>query len=172
VGVFLVIGVVGVVILLLSLLVGDFFDGVFDAFDFDAGGFLSGPALGAFLAAFGFGAAVIDYNTDWGVGASALGGVVIGAGIGAIVGLASRSLMHMPTDATVRATDLVGATATVITRIPENGFGEVTLVHAGQFMKLSARADGTLGEGTPVVVTTVLSSTSVVVAPTRSAAQA
>jgi hypothetical protein len=166
VSVFIVVGVVGLVLLLVSLLLGDVLDGVFDALDLDTGGYLSGPAIGAFLAAFGFGAAVISYNTDWGTGGSALGGLGVGAVIGGVVGLATRSLINMPTDAPVRAADLVGANATVVTRIPEKGFGEVTLVYAGQFMKLAARADGSLGEGTPVVVTSVLSSTSVVVMPT------
>jgi hypothetical protein len=73
----------------------------------------------------------------------------------------------MPTDPTLKAADLVGATATVVTRIPDTGFGEVTLVYGGHFLKLSARADGGgVKEGTPVVVTAVLSSTSVVVVPT------
>ena len=163
--IFIVLGIVGVGLLLVSLLLGDLFDGIADIFDFDAGGYLSGPAIGAFLGAFGFGAALIDQNTDAGTGTAALGGVVVGVVVGGIVGVVPRSLMHMPTDPTPRAADLVGAQATVVTRIPEQGFGEVTLVQAGQFMKLAARADGIVREGTPVVVTAVLSSTSVVVSP-------
>ena len=164
-GVFLVIGGIGLVLLLGSLILGDLLDGVLDSLDFDAGGYISGPALGAFLASFGFGAAVIHYNTDWNAGASALGGVVVGVVVGGIVAVVTRALMKLPTDATPRAADLAGSSGTVVTRIPEGGFGEITLVHAGQFMKLAARADGSLREGTPVVVVSVLSSTSVVVAP-------
>jgi hypothetical protein len=166
VSVFIIVGVVGLLLLLVSLFLGDVLDGALDFLDLDTGGFLSGPAIGAFLAAFGFGAAVISYNSDWGTGASALGGVGVGFVIGGVVGMATRGLMRMPTDAPLRAADLVGANGTVVTRIPETGFGEITLVHAGQFMKLSARADGSLREGTPVIVTSVLSSTSVVVMPT------
>jgi hypothetical protein len=165
VSVFIVIGVVGLVLLVASLVLGDLIDGVADVLDFDAGGYLSGPAIGAFLGAFGFGAAIIDQNTDWGAGGSTLGGLASGFAVGGLVGFVTRSLINMPTDAPLRAADLLCSTATVVTRIPEHGFGEVTLVHAGQFMKLSARADGTVREGTAVVVTSVLSSTSVVVAP-------
>jgi hypothetical protein len=43
--------------------------------------------------------------------------------------------------------------------------GEITLVQSGQLMKLGARADEILSEGTPVVVVAVLSSTSVKVQP-------
>ena len=78
-------------------------------------------------------------------------GVCVGVAVGAIVGVVTRSLMHMPTDATPRAADLLGAKATVVTRIPERGFGEVTLVQGGHFMKLAARADGSVREGTAVI---------------------
>jgi hypothetical protein len=163
--VFIVIGIVGLGLLLISLILGDLFDGLADLFDFDAGGYLSGPAIGAFLGAFGFGAALIDYNTDLGTGGSAAGGVAIGLVVGGLVGVVTKSLINMPTDPTPRAADLVGAKATVVTRIPDSGFGEVTLVQGGHFMKLAARADGSVREGTPVVVTGVLSSTSVTVSP-------
>lgn len=165
--IFIVLGVVGVVLLLASLLLGDIFDGLSDALDFDGGGYLSGPAIGAFLGAFGFGAALIHSNTDVGVGGSALGGLAVGAAVGGIVGVVTHSLMNLSTDPTPRAADLLGARATVVTRIPEQGFGEVTLVQGGHFMKLSARADGSVREGTPVIVTAVLSSTSVTVSPAR-----
>lgn len=166
--VFVVVGVVGLLLLLTSLLLGDLLEGVADVFDFDGGAYLSGPAIGGFLAAFGFGAAVIDYNTDWGSGGSALGGVGAGVVMGGVVGLVTRSLMHTPTDESTRAADLLGGRATVVTRIPEQGYGEVSLVHAGHLMKLSARAGASLPEGTDVVITSVVSPTSVVVAPHES----
>ena len=55
----------------------------------------------------------------------------------------------------------VGARATVVTRIPADGMGEITLVQSGQVMKLGARADGVVHEGATVVVVGVLSSTAV-----------
>jgi hypothetical protein len=159
--IFFVVGVIGTLLLLSTLLLGDLFDSIFDSLEIDAGGFISGPAIGAFLASFGFGAALIEANTDWSTGAAALGGIGIGAVIGAIVGMVSRTLMKMPTDPTPRTSDLIGARATVITRIPADGMGEITLVQSGQVMKLGARADGVVHEGTTVVVVGVLSSTAV-----------
>jgi membrane protein implicated in regulation of membrane protease activity len=159
--IFFVVGVIGTVLLLATLLLGDLFDSVFDAIDLDAGGFISGPAIGAFLASFGFGAALIESNTDWSRGASAAGGIGIGAVIGLLVGLVSRSLMRIETDPTPRTADLVGARATVVTRIPANGMGEITVTLGGQVMKLGARADDVVHEGTTVEVVGVLSSTAV-----------
>jgi len=164
--IFFAVGFIGIVLLLAALVLGDLFESVFDTFDFDAGGFISGPAIGAFLASFGFGAALIEANSDWSTGAAAVGGLAIGAVIGALVGLVTRSLMRIQTDPTPRAADLLGARGTVVTRIPIDGLGEITLVQSGQVMKLGARADETVHEGTPVVVIAVLSSTSVKVRPT------
>jgi hypothetical protein len=50
-----------------------------------------------------------------------------------------------------------------VTRIPDAGLGEVSLVHLGQRMKLNARADGAIPAGTSVVVTAVTSASSVMV---------
>ena len=165
--IFFVVGFVGIALLLLTLLLGDLFDSIFDTVEFDAGGFISGPAIGAFLAAFGFGAALIESNSDWSRGAAAVGGLAIGGVIGALVGIVTRSLMRLQTDATPRSADLIGIRGTVVTRIPSEGMGEITLVQSGQVMKLAARADESLSEGTPVVVIAVLSSTAVKVQPSR-----
>jgi membrane protein implicated in regulation of membrane protease activity len=165
--IFFIVGFIGIVLLLAALVLGDLFDSIFDTFDFDAGGFISGPAIGAFLAAFGFGAALIESNSDWSRGASALGGLAIGGAVGALVGVVTRSLMRIETDPTPRSADLIGIHGTVVTRIPTGGMGEITLVQSGQLMKLAARSDEILHEGTPVVVVAVLSSTSVKVQPSN-----
>jgi membrane-bound ClpP family serine protease len=47
---------------------------------------------------------------------------------------------------------LVGALGTVVTRIPDEGVGEVTLTTAGQRLKLEARAENPIRTGTTVVV--------------------
>lgn len=161
---FLIIGAVGLVLLLASLVLGEVLDGMFESLELDfAGGFLSGPVIGAFLAAFGFGAALIMYAADVGAGPGALGGLASGIAVGGLAGVVTRSLMTMPTDDAVRTSDLVGKTATVVTRIPETGVGEVTLVHQGQFMKLAARASNPISSGQSVTVTAVTSPSSVVV---------
>jgi membrane protein implicated in regulation of membrane protease activity len=166
---FLIIGAVGLGVVLLSLLLGEVLGGVFETFDADAGGgLLSGPVIGSFLAAFGFGAALVMYATGIGAAGGALSGLASGLVIGGLALWMMRSLIQMPTDAPVRTGDLVGRTATVVTRIPADGLGEVTLSHSGQLMKLSARAAQPIPAGTTVVVTTVLSSSSVLVRPADS----
>jgi hypothetical protein len=165
VAIFLIIGAVGLGLVVFSLLLGEIFGDLFG--DLDAGGFLSTPAIGSFLAAFGFGAALILYGTNAGSAVAALGGLGSGVVVGGIAGFFTRSLMNMPTDASVRSSDMTGLTGTVITRIPEEGLGEVSISFHGQLMKLSARSSAAVSAGTPVKVTAVISPSSVVVEPVR-----
>lgn len=163
---FLIIGAVGLGIIVAALVLGEVLDGVFEAVDADVGGgVFSTPVLGAFLAAFGFGGALIIYTADTGVVAAAFGGLASGIVVGGIALLIVRSLVNMPTDENVRTVDMVGVTGTVVTRIRAGGLGEVTVRHAGHLLKLSARSDEEILAGTPVVITAVLSSSSVLVAP-------
>jgi membrane protein implicated in regulation of membrane protease activity len=148
---------------LFSLIVGEIFGDLFG--DFDAGGFLSGPAVGAFLAAFGFGASLILSSTAASSAVAALGGLGSGVVVGGIAGFFTRSLMNMPTDASVRSRDMTGLKGMVITRIPEDGLGEVSVSFHGQLMKVSARSSAAVSAGTPVTVTFVISPSSVVVEP-------
>lgn len=165
---FLVIGGVGVLVVVASL-VFDFAEGLFGALDIDTGsGLFSVPVIGSFLAAFGFGGAITmsaagDDLAAGLVGAFA-GGVAMGAGAFAI----TRALMRMPTDDNVRLGDLVGKTAVVVTRIPEAGLGEISLVHLGQRMKLHARAEQPVPNGANVVITAITSASSVLVEPEES----
>jgi membrane protein implicated in regulation of membrane protease activity len=162
---FIVIGSVGLAIVLGSLILGDILDGIFSAFDLDfGGGILSGPVLGSFLASFGFGAALIMISTGAGATAGAFGGLASGAVVGGVALVMMRQLMNMPTDSPMDAADLVGATGNVITRIPAEGFGEVTIRHLGQPQKLNARALEPIEAGASVQVTAVLSTSSVMVA--------
>jgi membrane protein implicated in regulation of membrane protease activity len=161
---FIVIGAVGLAVVILSLLLGDIFDGLFDAFDVEfGGGIFSAPVLGSFLASFGFGAALIMFSTGASATTGALGGLASGAVVGGVALVMMRNLMNMPTDASMDTADLVGSSGTVITRIPASGFGEVTVRHLGQLQKLNARAAEPIDAGTPVTVTAVLSTSSVMV---------
>ena len=65
----------------------------------------------------------------------------------------------------MRSGDLPGRVGTVISAIPEGGFGEVSVMVAGHITKLNARAATALPAGTPVTVRAVLSATSVMVEP-------
>jgi len=160
---YIVIGSIGLGLLVISMAVGEIFDSVFDAFDIDGGGILSTPVIGAFLAAFGFGAALIIYTADPGPGVSALGGLASGLSVGAVALFMTKSLMNMPTDERVSSSGLAGRTGTVVTRIPAEGYGEVTVSYAGHSMKVNARAPEPIAAGTRILVTDVLSSSSVVV---------
>ncbi|MBM6402040.1 hypothetical protein [Phycicoccus sonneratiae] len=156
----LVIGGVGILLLLVSLVLGDLVDGVLDSVGPDA---LSGLAVAGFLAAFGFvGALVLDAGASSTV--AILAGLVAGVAAGAGAGYASTRLMRGGDEATVRPARLVGLTGTVVEPVPVDGYGMVSVVAAGHITRLNARSDEPLGSGTAVVVTAVLSPTSVKVA--------
>lgn len=161
---FLVIGGVGLALLLLSLLLGEIFEGLLGGFDVDGGGgVLSGPVLGAFLASFGFGAALIMYSTGASTSMGALGGLASGIVVGGLSLVMMRTLVNMPTDETVSTRGLEGSEGIVITTVPEEGYGEVTLRHHGEQRKYNARGDERLTAGTRVRVTAVLSASAVLV---------
>lgn len=156
---FLILGSVGVVLLLITLLLGDFLDGVLDF----GGDLVSGPALAGFLGAFGFGGA-LAMEAGASTGLAAVVGLAVGAVIGLGAGWGSAQLKKGGDESTVRTGSLVGRPATVVTTIPEGGFGTVSIVAAGHITSLNARSPETLAAGTPVVITAVLSATSVAVA--------
>ena len=154
---FVILGSLGLVVLVLSLLLSDAVDGVLDL-----PGDLTLPALAAGLAAFGLG------------GALALGplglllALVVGTAAAGTVGVAAtaatRSILGRD-QPPVRSSDLYGVFGTVVTRIPDGGYGEVVVPQGGSRVKLAAKAGQALASGTSVYVTEVLSATSVVVAP-------
>jgi membrane protein implicated in regulation of membrane protease activity len=167
--VFTVIGAVGLLIVLATLVVGELLDGLFGALDIDAGGgVFSAPVIGSFLAAFGFGAALIMTSTRADATLAALGGLASGLVVGGLALVMMRTLMRMPTDETVTTRGLEGTPGVVITAVPAQGYGEVTIRHHGEQRKYNAMADEELPAGTRVQVTAVLSPSAVVVAPVAS----
>lgn len=157
---FLLIGAFGIGLLVISLIVGDLLDGFLDF----GGDFFSSAALAGFLGAFGFGGALALDLAD-SLGIAIVTGVVAGLVVGAGAGWASYQLKQGGDEANVRTGDLTGASATVISAIPADGFGEVSVVAAGHITKLNARSSTPLAAGTPVTITAVLSATSVLVEP-------
>ena len=157
---FIVIGGVGLALLLLSMVAGEFLDGMFEAIESDL---FSGTAIGAFLAAFGsVGLLVVQsLGTAAAIVAGLIGGLLIGGGVIAV----TRALRKGGDEDTVRTSSLAGAHGAVITDIPADGFGQVSVTVAGHITRLSARAAHPLTAGTRVTVTDVLSSTAVHVAP-------
>jgi membrane protein implicated in regulation of membrane protease activity len=159
---YLVIGLVGLVLLTVSLVAGDLLDGAFDALAAD---WFSSAVIAGFVSAFGFGGALAA-----GLGAPTLVtvgvGVVAGVLFGWFASWLTRAVKGGGSGETVQAADTVGYDATVVTDIPAGGFGVVRVHVNGQTLRLNARAESELGAGTPAHVTGVLSPTAVTVAPT------
>jgi membrane-bound ClpP family serine protease len=158
---FLVIGVVGLVVLGISLVVGDLFDGAFDAL---AGDVFSSAVLGAFVAATGFGGAAAQAAGAPGLVAVPVG-LVAGVGFGWFAYWLTRLIRDGGSDATITIDDTIGRDGRVVTGIPADGFGVVNILVGGHTLRLNARCDQPLDPGTEVHVTSVLSPTAVTVAP-------
>lgn len=156
---FLVIGGVGLALLFVSFVAGEFLHGVFSVFDSDL---VSTSAVAGFVAAFGFTGALVvpGLGVGWAIGA----GLAAGLGVAAGVGTLTKMLMKGGDEATVRREHLVGLTGSVITAIPGGGFGQVNVTVAGHITVLNARSEGPIPAGTAVSVVAVLSPTSVQVA--------
>jgi len=157
--IFLIIGIVGALLLLVSVLL----DGIFEFFDFGDGP-LSLTTIAAFTSIFGF-AAFAATGAGLSTGASA----TIGAVAGLIGGLAawwlSRLIRGAESNAAVSEGDLVGSEASVVLAIPAGGLGEVALVRHGERVSLSASADIAIARGARVRIAQTLTSTSVRVEP-------
>ena len=158
--IFLILGVVGIAVLLVSLILGDLLDSAlhFDGLDSEV---FSTSVIAAFIGAFGFGGVAVQEFTDslW---LASLIGMVAGflAGWGAVV--LTRWLKRAETGQALRSDHLIGAEARVITDIPEDGFGEIRIgTH-----KCAAKAELPIPAGTLVWVSGVLSPTAVEVRPT------
>jgi membrane protein implicated in regulation of membrane protease activity len=164
--VFLVIGGIGVLVLAVSLLGGEFlhFGGV------DGGGAWSVEAISGFAGAFGFVGAIVNELLAGVTSAAPV--LAVTAGIAAALPMAylalrlSKAARNMRTDATPTRSDLVGSLGVVVTSIPAQGYGEVRIRLGGQPVKLNARADQPIPMGAHVFVVEAPSDTSVVVEET------
>lgn len=166
---YLLIGGLGLALLLVSLVLGDLFDGLLDgAGDVLGSDVFSSAVLGGFTAALGFGGALAEA-----LGAPLLVsvpvGVVSGVVFGGFAAWLTRLLRTGNTEGTVRSSDAVGQEAQVLTGIPADGFGQVKVRLRGHEVRLNARLDSDhplpVEAGTTVTVTGLLSPTAVTVAP-------
>jgi membrane protein implicated in regulation of membrane protease activity len=159
--VFLVVGAVGVLLLLVALVVGDVLDGAFEGL---SAGFFSTEAIAGFLGALGFGGAIALEVT----GSTSLA-VVIGVVLGVLLGwLAARASTFLRGDGkgdTVRTSDMLEKIGSVVSAIPDGGFGVVSLSVGGHITRLNARSSVAVPAGTQVSVTQVISPTAVQVEP-------
>ncbi|MDQ0831415.1 membrane protein implicated in regulation of membrane protease activity [Streptomyces achromogenes] len=169
-GWFLGLGIVGVVLLVLSLV----FDGVLERL-FDGVGVLDGlfdgllslPVIAGFVSMLGFSGAIAMGATGVGaVGATAIG-VPAGLVTGWLAYRLSRMLLRDDSGAAPRDEDLIGAPGSVVTAIPADGYGEVLVHLAGQPVKLSAKSPAPVAQGAEVWVEGTLSQTAVSVRPVR-----
>ena len=127
---FAIIGGIGFVFLLVSLVVGDIFEAV--GFDLDAGdsgldfGFLDSRVLAVFITAFGgFGA--IGVQIGFGAIGSSLIGLLGGVIFGGIVSLFGRFLIGQQASSSVTDDDLIGKTAQVAVGIRQGQVGQISV---------------------------------------------
>jgi membrane protein implicated in regulation of membrane protease activity len=168
---FLVVGGLGVLVLLVSLLVGEI--GELGLGDVDADGPFSLPALAALVGGVGFGGLAATALLPDALPPTLTVLLALAAGLVVAVPLAwgavrlSRALRTMPTQETLTRHHLLGAQGVVVSAVPSPGFGEVRLSVAGQQLKFSARSEVPLPAGTPVYVVDSLSDTAVEVVSTE-----
>ena len=163
---FLVVGGAGLLVLVLSLVVGEIGE-----FGGDVDGPFSVPAIAAFLGGIGFGGAAAsallpDLPGVATVLLSLLAGLVVALPLAAGALRLSASLRDMPTEPTLTDDRLLGTQGVVVSAVPAGGFGEVRLSVGGQQLKYSARSEAALPAGTPVYVVDTPSPTSVEVVST------
>lgn len=158
---FVIIGAVGALLLVISLVFDDVLDGLLPEADL-----LSLPAIAAAMVAFGFGTAILADQIGFPTGAAMGGGAIVAVLAAAGAVRASRAAIGMATDATPTANDLLGATGRVIIEVPAGATGQVLVRLGGQPVKLTAvtgPTGPTLATGTEIVVVSVESSTKVTV---------
>jgi membrane protein implicated in regulation of membrane protease activity len=159
---FLLIGAVGVALLLVALVVGDLLEGVVEGLG--GGGLFSTEALAGFLGALGFGGAITLGLTESSTLAWVVG-VALGIGLGALAGWASKKLHEGDHTGATSTHDLVEQIGQVVSDIPAEGYGVVSLSKAGHLTRVNARSSTPVPAGTTVTVVSILSPTAVQVEP-------
>lgn len=167
-GWFLGLGIAGIVLLALSLVFDGVLEGLFDGVGVLDGlfdGLLSLPVIAGFVSMLGF-SGVIAMGT---MGVGAVGATAIGTPAGLATGWLvyrlSRVLLGDRSGAAPRDEDLLGASGSVVTAIPADGYGEVLVNLAGQRVKLAAKSPAPVARGAEVWVEGTLSQTAVFVRP-------
>ena len=153
---FVVIGAIGAVLLVSTLLFDDVIDELIPGL-----AFVSGPVIGAFLAAFGLFGWFLDDGVDTPTAVAVAAAIGGGALFGGLTFRFTRALMDQPTDATPTTASLVGKPGKVVTPIRAGGLGEVLVTLGGAATKYTATADDDVAVGTAVVVIAVESPTKV-----------
>ena len=161
---FLGLGMVGVVLLVLSLVLDGLLEGLLDGVDALDGlvdGWLSLPVVAGFVSMLGFSGAIVMGTTGLGAPGAAAIGVPAGIGTGWLAYRLGRALMSDRSGAAPRDDDLIGVAGSVVTAIPADGYGEVLVRRSGQPVKLAARSAVPVARGAQVWVEEALSQTAV-----------
>ncbi|MEV8548061.1 hypothetical protein [Streptomyces sp. NPDC051572] len=165
---FLGLGIVGIVLLILSLIFDGVLEGLFGGVGVLGGlfdGLLAIPVIAGFVSMLGFSGAITMGTTGLGaVGAVAVG-VPAGVATGWLAYRLSRALMIERSGAAPHIDDLIGASGSVVTAIPADGYGEVLVRMAGQPVKLAAKSPVPVVRGAEIWVQATLSCTAVSVRP-------
>lgn len=162
---FLVLGIVGLLVIAVSLVVGDLADGFLESL---GGDWFSTEVVGAFVSALGFtGAIAVQAGAPDGVAVAV--GVVSGVAFGAGAASLTRLVRGGATDHTPGADDVIGHGGKVVSAVPDDGYGSVEVWLGGHTLRFNARSEVPIAAGTAVHVTGVLSPSAVTVSPTWSA---
>lgn len=139
--IFLVIGGLGFLFLLISLIVGDLFDAIGFDLSLDTShdfGIFDSRVISIFLTAFGgFGA--IGASLGWGAAGGSLFGLFGGFFFGAIVFYFGKFLYSQQSSSSVSAEDLIGRTAQVIVNIKPDGLGQISCLIGEEKVEKLAR---------------------------------
>lgn len=144
--IFAIIGGVGFVFLLASLVLGDIFEMFGGAADLggDSGvdfGFLDSRVLAVFITAFGgFGA--IGVQMGYGAAASSAIGLLGGVIFALVVSLFGRFLIGQQASSSVTDDDLIGKTAQVTVAIKPGEIGQITVRIGDERVEKIARSQG------------------------------
>ena len=143
--IFLVIGAVGLLILLISLVVGDLFEAFGFDFSLDAShdfGIFDSRVIAVFLTAFGgFGA--IGATLGYGAVGGSLSGLLGGIALGAIVFYFGKLLYSQQSSSSVSNEHLIGREAQVVVGIKPGALGQISCrVGEERIEKLARTASG------------------------------
>lgn len=166
---FAIIGGLGFVFLLISLVVGDVFEAV--GFDLNGGidagldfGLLDSRVIAVFITAFG-GFGVIGAQMGFGAVGSSLIGLLGGVVFAAVVSVFGRFLVAQQASSSVTDNDLIGRTAQVTVAIRAGAIGQITAKIGDERVERIARAkDGAeISTGSIVKVESVIGDSVIVV---------
>lgn len=143
--IFLVIGGLGFLFLLLSLIIGDLFEAIGMELSLDAShdfGVFDSRVIAVFLTAFG-GFGVIASTLGWGAVGGSLFGLLGGFIFGAIVFYFGKLLYSQQSSSSVAPEDLIGRTAQVVVNIKPDQLGQIScLIGEEKVEKLARTVSG------------------------------